>query len=31
LLDADARLLMLERIPHKVGQKNLAVMAAIGA
>jgi len=31
MLDADARLLMFERIPHEVVEENLAEMAAIGA
>jgi hypothetical protein len=31
MLDADARLLMFERIPHEVVEQNLAEMAAIGA
>ena len=31
MLDADARLLMFERIPHEVVEENLAAMAAIGA
>jgi hypothetical protein len=31
MLDADARLLMFERIPHEVVEENLADMAAIGA
>ena len=30
MLDADARLLMFERIPHEVVEENLAEMAAIG-
>ena len=31
MLDADARLLMFERIPHEVVEENLAEMAAIDA
>jgi Family of unknown function (DUF6325) len=31
MLEADARLLMFERIPHEVVEQNLAEMAAIGA
>jgi hypothetical protein len=31
MLDADARVLMFERIPHEVVEENLADMAAIGA
>jgi len=31
MLDADARLLLFERIPHEVVEENLAEMAAIGA
>jgi len=31
MLDADAQLLMFERIPHEVVEENLAEMAAIGA
>jgi hypothetical protein len=31
MLDADARVLMFERIPHEVVEENLAEMAAIGA
>jgi Family of unknown function (DUF6325) len=31
MLNADARLLMFERIPHEVVEENLAEMAAIGA
>ena len=31
MLDADARVLMFERIPHEVVEENLAAMAAIGA
>jgi len=31
MLDADARVLMFERIPHEVVEQNLAEMAAIGA
>jgi hypothetical protein len=31
MLDADARLLLFERIPHEVVEENLADMAAIGA
>jgi len=31
LLDADARVLMFERIPHEVVEENLAEMAGIGA
>jgi len=30
MLDADARVLMFERIPHEVVEENLAEMAAIG-
>jgi hypothetical protein len=30
MLDADARVLMFERIPHEVVEENLADMAAIG-
>jgi len=30
MLDADAQLLMFERIPHEVVEENLAEMAAIG-
>jgi hypothetical protein len=31
MLDADARVLMFERIPHEVVEENLAEMAAIGS
>jgi hypothetical protein len=31
MLDADARLLLFERIPHEVVEENLAEMAAIGS
>jgi hypothetical protein len=31
MLNADARVLMFERIPHEVVEENLAEMAAIGA
>ena len=31
MLDADARVLMFERIPHEVVEENLAAMSAIGA
>jgi hypothetical protein len=31
MLDADARLVMFERIPHEVVEENLAEMAAIGS
>jgi hypothetical protein len=31
MLDADARVVMFERIPHEVVEENLAEMAAIGA
>jgi Family of unknown function (DUF6325) len=31
MLDADARLLMFEHIPHEVVEENLAEMAAIGS
>ena len=31
MLDADARVLMFERIPHEVVEENLAEMATIGA
>ena len=31
MLDADARVLMFERIPHEVVEENLAEMAGIGA
>jgi hypothetical protein len=31
MLDADARLVMFERIPHEVVEENLAAMAAIGS
>jgi hypothetical protein len=31
MLDADARVMMFERIPHEVVEENLAEMAVIGA
>jgi hypothetical protein len=31
MLDADARVVMFERIPHEVVEENLAAMAAIGS